>query len=111
MIGIMGNVSEVPAGYSLQTLLFVKRDGINDAVLSWGELLRSKYGTKTSSTSSADITRNYLGVSTDNGAFYYYNTMPGLNYQETMISIKEYADSVGLPYRYWLLDSWKAPEF
>ena len=33
----------------------------------------------------SDVTLQYLGYSTDNGAYYYYNTAPGLNYQETMV--------------------------
>ena len=42
----------------------------------------------------------------DNGAFYYYNPEAGKNYQQTMIDVKAYAESVGLPYQYTLLDSW-----
>ena len=102
----MGNVTEIPAGYSMQTLLYVNDTGINNAVLRWGEMLRGANGNKKSSHLSGDISRAYLGVTTDNGAYYYYNTVPGLTYQETLIAIKKYADSVGLPYRYWLLDSW-----
>ena len=102
----MGNVTDVPAGYSMQTLLYVRGGGITSTVLKWGELLRRSHGTKKSGGSSGDVTLNYLGVSTDNGAYYYYNTVPGLDYQDTMVSDKRYADVVGLPYRYWLLDSW-----
>ena len=42
----------------------------------------------------------------DNGAYYYYNPEAGKNYQQTMIDVKAYAESVGLPYQYTLLDSW-----
>ena len=53
-----------------------------------------------------DITLQYLGYTTDNGAYYYYNTEDDLNYEETLIKVKKYADKVNLPYRYVLLDSW-----
>lgn len=42
----------------------------------------------------------------DNGAYYYYQTEPGKNYEDTLIDVKLYADKVGIPYRYVLLDSW-----
>lgn len=102
----MGNVTEIPAGYCVQTLLYVSGGGITATVLKWGELLRRSHGTKKSSTSSGDITLNYMGVSTDNGAFYYYNTAPSLDYEDTMVAVKQYSDAVRIPYRYWLLDSW-----
>ena len=44
--------------------------------------------------------------STDNGAYFYYNTLPNSTYEDTLVAVKGYADSVGLPYKYVLLDSW-----
>ena len=35
----------------------------------------------------SDDTVNYLGYWTDNGAFYYYNTVEGKNYQDTMMDV------------------------
>ena len=49
--------------------------------------------------------RRYLGYSTDNGAYYYYQTEAGSTYEQTMIDVARYAKKVGLPYRYWLADS------
>ena len=46
------------------------------------------------------------GYSTDNGAYYYYETEPNKNYQETMIDVKAYHDRIGLPTKWVLLDSW-----
>jgi hypothetical protein len=40
------------------------------------------------------------------GAFYYYHTVLNKTYEDTMIDVKAYADSVGIPYRHWLADSW-----
>ena len=31
---------------------------------------------------------------------------PGKNYEDTLIDVKTYADSEGIPYKYILLDSW-----
>lgn len=105
--GIMGNVTEIPKDFSMKTIMFISDDGINNSMKNWGTLLRNYYQKGNSINSrSKDVTLQYLGFNTDNGAYYYYNTVPGLNYEETMISVKKYADEVGLPYRYVLLDSW-----
>lgn len=50
--------------------------------------------------------QRYLGYSTDNGAYYYYNTVPQSNYEDTMLAVAQYAASEGIAYRYWLADSW-----
>jgi len=104
--GIMGNVTEVPRDFSLKTMLYVGT-GINGAMREWGSLMRSYYGKGDArSASKRDITLQYLGFTTDNGAYYYYNTAPNMNYEETMNAVKKYADSVQIPYQYVLLDSW-----
>jgi len=41
----------------------------------------------------------YLGYSTDNGAYYYYHTEPGLSYQDTLSAVRADADAKGLPFR------------
>ena len=48
----------------------------------------------------------HTGYSTDNGAYYYYQTEPLKNYQETMLDVKAYHDKLGLPTKWVLLDSW-----
>ncbi|KAI8505567.1 hypothetical protein Bbelb_167560 [Branchiostoma belcheri] len=40
------------------------------------------------------------------GAYYYYHTEPGKNYEDTMVDAMAYAKEVGIPYRYVQLDSW-----
>jgi hypothetical protein len=50
-----------------------------------------------------DLTINYLGYYTDNGAYYYYNTLSKNNYEQTIIKIKE---NISLPIHYIQLDSW-----
>lgn len=106
--GIMGNVTSIPAGYSMKTILYIGEGlGINAAVSQWGSVVR-KYHNKGDMRQSVekDITLRYLGYTTDNGAYYYYKTVDGLNYQDTMTSIKQYAENLSVPYKYVLLDSW-----
>ena len=40
------------------------------------------------------------------GAYYYYHTEPGKNYQETMLDLKAYADKEKIPISWILYDSW-----
>ena len=104
--GISGNVSSIPAHFRLQTIMAASR-GVGTSMRNWGELLRKTYHKQDYATSRAkDVTLQYLGYTTDNGAYYYYNTVPGLNYQDTIFAIKKYADAELLPYKYVLLDSW-----
>ena len=70
-----------------------------------------------------DYSLNYLGYSTDNGAFYYYQTedhqpgkrgppyTPGKTYEETLIDVKHYADSIGVPYKCGNFDMILGPFF
>jgi len=58
-----------------------------------------------------DFTLQYLGYSTDNGAYYYYNVEPlsdgsDGNYEDTLLRVKDYADEESIPYKYVLIDSW-----
>ena len=68
------------------------------AFRSWGELLR-QYHDKTSEYRDSDLTINYLGYWTDKGGYYFYNTEPDMNYEETMIAVKKDADANGIPYK------------
>eukprot|EP00665_Eupelagonemidae_sp_cell47_P001877 gene1877-1045_t len=44
-----------------------------------------------------------LGYSTT--GFYFYNTLPGRSYEDTILAVHEYAKREGLPYKHYLLDS------
>jgi len=103
--GIHGEVTEVPQYFALKTIVSVG-DGLHDAVRRWGGHLRGWYG-KNQDPRAQDVTLRYLGYSTDNGAYYYYNLEPGTkNYDGTLKAVKAYADDISIPYRYVLLDSW-----
>lgn len=52
------------------------------------------------------VTMNFDRFTTDNGAYYYYNTEPGLNYEETILKLHAYTTVNKIPYQYIQLDSW-----
>jgi len=75
-------------------------------MLAWGSLLLARGGKVRAAAWERDLTLRTLGYSTDNGAYYYYNTAPNASYEQTMLRVAEYAAAARLPYRYWLADSW-----
>ncbi|XP_076436393.1 uncharacterized protein LOC143275932 isoform X2 [Babylonia areolata] len=111
--GVMGGVDSLPAGFSLQTLLYYGDQGVTRAFRSWGKTLRDWFG-KTDDVvkeyQAMDITLTHLGYWTDNGAYYYYNTEKGKNYEETLPDVMSYASEQRIPYRYLQLDSWWYPK-
>ena len=104
--GVMGAVRSIPANYSLSTIVALSR-GVNQAMEQWGDILLSTYN-KQRYAYKRDPAMQQLGYSTDNGAYYYYNTQPGKNYEQTLYDVKDYAVAQNIPYRYILLDSWCA---
>ena len=48
---------------------------------------------------------DYLGYWMDNGAYYYYHTLPGLNYEETVLALHDNLTS-RIPIHYINYDSW-----
>merc|ERR1712079_510730 len=95
--GVMGGVMEIPKGFSQETI-FSLSSGVSAAMDVWGQKLLDRYG-KNRDIANSDFTINYLGYSTDNGAYYYYKTEPGKNYQQTIIDVKAYADKEKIPYK------------
>jgi hypothetical protein len=123
--GLQGSITAVPADYSLSFVIAESSaGGVNAAFEEWGDKLLHRYG-KSREMTYRDFSLNYLGYSTDNGAYYYYQTEdhtpgkrisqggdagkwsgPGKDYQQTLIDVKDYADQEAIPYKYVLLDSW-----
>ncbi len=102
--GLHGLVDNVPEGFSQEYIVYAGQ-GVNQTVYDWGTQLL-KLGGKNRSAQDSDYTANYLGYWTDNGAFYYYNTEPGKNYETTMIDVAEHLKSERIPVGYLQLDSW-----
>ena len=103
-IGLVGSVDSVPQNYVFKSVL-VAGENITGTMAKWGSLMRKMYS-KESDVRKTDFSINYLGYWTDNGACYYYNTGPYLNYEQALIAVKEDADEQDIPYRYLQLDSW-----
>jgi len=102
--GLMGSVKIVNSGFTLSTIFHWSSNGIQRGILEWGHSLRRSY--KKIDNRDEDVTLNYLGYSTDNGAYYYYITEKGKNYEDTLIDLADALSADNIPVRYWLLDSW-----
>ncbi|RUS84124.1 hypothetical protein EGW08_008098, partial [Elysia chlorotica] len=102
--GIMGLVDKVPAEYTVDFLISFSDKGINQAMRDWGAFLTKTYN-KTGRARERDLTLTHLGYWTDNGAYYYYNTEKGKNYEDTLVD--EIANS---SVRYLQIDSWFYPK-
>ncbi|EDQ89592.1 uncharacterized protein MONBRDRAFT_36925, partial [Monosiga brevicollis MX1] len=102
--GVLGTVEEIPEGFALETIVKVG-SGINQATMAWGDDLLAYYGRDRYQYRS-DYTLSMLGYSTDNGAYYYYQTENNKTYEDTLLDVYDYAQQESIPYRYILLDSW-----
>ena len=104
--GLLGSVTDIPAGYSISTILSggAAGVGINNEVQAWGDRLRARYG-KTWDTYNNDFTGKYLGYNTDRGSYYYYKPGNG-TYADAMLAVKKQAEVQNIPYRHALIDSW-----
>jgi len=106
--GLAGSVEKTEAGFSLESIIFFGK-GINHVIEAWGALFRRRHGAKIRDPYNNPITSS-LGYNTDNGAYYYYTTEPGKNYEDTMIAVREQHKKIGLPVGYYELDSWWYPK-
>jgi hypothetical protein len=105
---ISSAIPRLPAGFTQWTML-AAGDGINNTIDAWGRALTDLYG-KVRRPNDADVTLNTLGYWTDNGAAYYYQFDPTLGYANTLLAVKQYLDSLGIPIGYMQLDSWWYPK-
>ncbi len=102
--GVEGEVEAIPPDFS-HSFILVRGRGINATLERWGALLRDRYGRERTDR-YADTGLATLGYWTDNGAYYYYETEPGMSEEETLLAVKADADALGIPYGYMQLDSW-----
>lgn len=104
----MGSVKDIPPGYISRTILAGSTIGIRNSVQEWGRV-QQKWHSRDNSKRDAAHEMRYLGYYTDAGAFYYYNTEPGMNYDQTFEYIKYYNDALNFPVRFTQYDSWFYP--
>ncbi|MHA1791530.1 MAG: hypothetical protein ACTSVI_02730 [Promethearchaeota archaeon] len=107
-VGLAGSVNKVPENFSLQSILYIG-NGINASLDKWGKLFREWHGFKKKNPYDTPITA-LLGYNTDNGAYYYYNTEKGMNYEDTMIALRKHHVKENIPIGYYELDSWWYPK-
>ena len=106
--GLIGGIQSVPKDFILRNILVGSPTGIKQAVANWGEQLR-KWHSKSLDWREKGFEMRYFGYYTDAGAYYYYNTEEGMNYDETFEFIREYTDRVNIPVRFSQYDSWFYP--
>jgi len=102
--GIQGKVTSLPKGFTQKFIVYFGK-GINKSMETLGDILLKYHDAKRKDLYS-DIVCSYLGFWTDNGAFYYYKTERGLNYEDTMVAIREYFEKHDIPICYYNFDSW-----
>ena len=100
--GVMGSMLAIPENYNLSFIVFFSPNGINEGVREWGQTMQKAYN-RTNQYRLNDLSINNLGYYTDNGAYYYYNTEVGKNYEQTML---DSIHNISLPFKYLQIDSW-----
>ena len=99
--GVQGAAWNIPPGYSTSFVLHAGA-GIGATFMGWGDTLLDMYG-KARATPEASVSLQYLGFSTT--AAYFYAHRRNETYEETLLAVREFAERVGLPYRWMLIDS------
>ncbi len=102
--GIHGLIKVLPEGFS-QKFIFIFGKGINKSMEKLGDILL-KYHESERKSLYANVVTSYLGFWTNNGAYYYYKTERGMNYEDTMVAIKDYFKEHKIPIGYYNFDSW-----
>ncbi|CAF3069093.1 unnamed protein product [Rotaria sp. Silwood2] len=100
--GYIGSIKSIPINSSNSLIIYYSSNGINQLMEQWGITMQKSFN-RTNKYRLNDLTINYLGYYTDNGAYYYYNTQSNMTYEQTIINIKE---NLSIPIHYIQLDSW-----
>ena len=84
----MSSSKAVPKADTKIEFVMVAGNTFDEAFSKWGSALR-KYHGKSVDGIQRDVARKYLGYWTDNGAYYYYNTIPDNDYENTLMTLKK----------------------
>jgi hypothetical protein len=106
--GIDPAIREVPGGYEQRTILWFGT-GIGATLEAWGSGLTTLSG-KPRVPPDDGPELALLGYWTDNGAGYYYKSLPGKTAGETLLAVAARFRSEGIPLGYFQLDSWWYPK-
>ena len=91
----------VPKADTKIEFVMVAGNTFDEAFSKWGSALRKYHGKSLDGIQRGDVARKYLGYWTDNGAYYYYNTMPDKNYENTLVTLKKtFEEEKKLPFQY-----------
>lgn len=101
--GILGSIKEIPPHFSSSVILVYNKSP-GKALKLWGDNLRKLYGK--ARKPAPHFQNDYLGYWTDNGAYYYYNTVKNRTYEQTLYGVYKYSKEARIPYRYLQIDSW-----
>ena len=63
--------------------MLVHGASLRTALDTWGRVMQLSSGLERVKERSGDVVTNYLGWWNDNGAFYYYHTLPNMTYEAT----------------------------
>eukprot|EP01043_Picozoa_sp_COSAG02_P020852 COSAG02_NODE_1040_length_15035_cov_198.613819_2_plen_825_part_00 len=102
--GPRGSIERIPAGFQSGAIVLAG-SGVGQTMRQWGLALMRKGG-KDPDLWKADYSLKHLGYTTDNGAYYYYNTEDGKNYEDTILDLKRYTVKEKIPINWILYDSW-----
>jgi hypothetical protein len=104
--GLIGTVSSIPAGFSLETVIIATAGGPTAGAKRWGALLLDA----AQITRPYDFTLEVLAYYTANGAYYYYKPETNKSFEKTLLDVLTDARARDIPYRYLQLDSWFYPK-
>jgi len=102
--GIQGEIKSLPNNFCQKFIIYFGK-GINSSMEELGNLILKCNQAERKSLYS-NVCTSYLGFWTDNGAYYYYKTERGMNYEETLVLIKDYFEEHNIPIQYFNFDSW-----
>lgn len=100
--GPEGRANHIPAGHKTAVILHYGQ-GISKTFLEWGDKLLYHHG-KRRATDDTNVQVERLGYSTV--GHYFYGITVGKTAEQTMHDVAAYASKLGLPYGWYLLDSW-----
>ena len=102
--GMMDSYASIPSSHSLDHVVYIEANGVVQATEHWGDVLLDRYH-KEREPMYAPLETRYVGYSSDNGAFYYYNPLNNGSYEDTFLAVQRYFRQAQIPYRHLELDS------
>ncbi|XP_065187907.1 uncharacterized protein LOC135818451 [Sycon ciliatum] len=112
--GISQSVKSLPAGFSHTFVVFHGTRGLTQTMHDYGQFMQSTHSPTGKLERHQDITLDFLGYQTDNGAMYCF-CYEGSGCVKTLLDLKAYLDSIEVPLGYlshqgeWWKSSFSSP--